>query len=77
MAVTYDVMEADNTANVLLANGASYNVNGEKLDRLGFELGAKVTTYATDNVEISAGAQTSFRDDYQDYSFTFDAKYNF
>ena len=77
VAVTYDVMEADNTANVLLANGASYNVNGEKLDRLGFELGAKVTTYATDNVEISAGAQTSFRDDYQDYSFTFDAKYNF
>ena len=77
VAVTYDVMEADNIANVVLANGASYSVNGEKQNRLGFELGAKVTTYAADNFEFSAGAQTNFREDYQDYSFTLDAKYNF
>lgn len=77
VAVTYDVMEADNIANVVLANGSSYNVYGEKQNRLGFELGAKLTTYAADNFEFSAGAQTNFREDYQDYSFTLDAKYNF
>ena len=76
-AVTYDLFDADNSANVLLANGASYRVDGEKLNRLGFELGAKVTTKATDKVEVSAGYLTRIREDYQDHTLTIDAKYNF
>lgn len=76
-AVTYDLFDADNSANVLLANGASYTVDGEKLDRLGFELGAKVTTKATEKVEVSAGYLTRIREDYQDHTLTVDAKYNF
>jgi opacity protein-like surface antigen len=61
----------------LLANGASYTVDGEKLNRLGFELGAKVTTKATEKVEVSAGYLTRIREDYQDHTLTVDAKYNF
>jgi outer membrane autotransporter protein len=76
-AVTYDLFDADNSANVALANGASYVVEGEKLNRLGFEFGAKVTTNATDKVEVSAGYLTRVREDYQDHTVTFDARYNF
>lgn len=76
-AVTYDLFDADNSANVMLANGASYSVDGEKLNRLGFEFGAKVTTNATDKVEVSAGYLTRVREDYQDHTLTLDAKYNF
>ncbi len=76
-AVTYDLFDADNSANVLLANGASYTVDGEKLNRLGFEFGAKVTTKATNKVEVSAGYLTRIREDYQDHTLTVDAKYNF
>ena len=76
-ALTYDLFDADNSANVLLANGAGYTVDGEKLDRLGFELGAKVSTFATEKTELSAGYLTRFREDYQDHTLTFDVKYNF
>ena len=76
-AVTYDLFDADNSANVALANGASYVVDGEKLNRLGFEFGAKVATNVTDKVEVSAGYLTRVREDYQDHTVTFDARYNF
>lgn len=76
-AVTYDLFDSDNSANVMLANGASYTVDGEKLNRLGFEFGAKVTTNATDKVEVSAGYLTRVREDYQDHTVTLDARYNF
>ncbi len=76
-AITYDLFDADNSANVLLANGASYRVNGEKLNRLGFELGAKVTTKATQKLELSGGYMTRLREDYQDHTLMLDAKYNF
>ncbi len=76
-ALTYDLFDADNTASVALANNSSYIVKGEKLDRLGLELGAKVSTFATDKVELSAGYLTRLREDYQDHTFTFDVKYDF
>ena len=75
-AVTYDLYEADNSANVLLANGAAYNVKGESLDRLGFELGAKVKTKANPRLELSGGYMTRLRKDYQDHTIMFDAKYS-
>ena len=76
-ALTYDLLDADNTASVALANNSSYIVKGEKLDRLGLELGAKVSTFSTDKVELSAGYLTRLREDYQDHTFTFDVKYDF
>ena len=76
-AVTYDLIDDGNNANVVLANGAAYHVNGEKLDRLGFELGAKVATDVTDNLEISAGWEGRFRKDYNDQTAMLNAKYKF
>ena len=57
--------------------GGAYRVNGEKLDRLGFEFGAKVATEVSDNLEISAGWEGRFREDYQDHTAMLNAKYSF
>lgn len=57
--------------------GSAYRVNGEKLDRLGFEFGAKVATEVSDNLEISAGWEGRFREDYQDHTAMLNAKYSF
>ncbi|MBO5038767.1 MAG: autotransporter domain-containing protein, partial [Alphaproteobacteria bacterium] len=76
-AVTYDVISDDNNANVMLANGAGYRVNGEKLERLGFEFGAKVATDVSDNWEVAAGYELRLRKDYNDNTLMLNAKYNF
>ena len=76
-AVTYDLFDDGNNSYVSLANGGAYRVNGEKLDRLGFEFGAKVATEVSDNLEISAGWEGRFREDYQDHTAMLNAKYSF
>jgi outer membrane autotransporter protein len=76
-AVTYDLSTDDNNSVVTLANGAAYQVNGEKLDRLGFELGAKVTAYSNANWDFTAGYTARLRDDYNDNTYMLEAKYNF
>ena len=76
-AVTYDLMDADNSSFVTLANGASYNVEGESLDRFGMEFGAGVTAEVNDNVELSLGYEGKFREDYQDHTGLLNAKYKF
>ncbi len=76
-AVTYDVISDDNNANVILANGAGYRVNSEKLKRLGVELGANVATEVANNWELSAGYEIRLREDYYDNTFMLNAKYSF
>ena len=76
-AVTYDLMDADNSSFVTLANGAAYNVEGESLDRFGMEFGAGVTAEVNDNVEFSLGYEGKFREDYQDHTGLLNAKYKF
>ena len=76
-AVTYDLMDADNSSFVTLANGAAYNVEGESLDRFGMEFGAGVTAEVNDNVELSLGYEGKFREDYQDHTGLLNAKYKF
>lgn len=76
-AVTYDLFDDGNNSYVSLANGSAYRVNGEKLNRLGFEFGAKVATEVSDNLEISAGWEGRFREDYQDHTAMLNAKYSF
>jgi hypothetical protein len=76
-AVTYDIATDDNNAVVTLANGAAYQVKGDKLDRLGFELGAKVTAYSNANWDVVAGYTAKLRDDYNDNTYMLEAKYNF
>lgn len=76
-AVTYDLVDDANNSNVVLANGVAYRVNGEKLNRLGFELGAKVATDVSDNWEISLAYEGGFREDYQNHTGMLNAKYKF
>ncbi|MBE6468372.1 MAG: autotransporter domain-containing protein [Alphaproteobacteria bacterium] len=76
-ALTYDLTEAEDTSVVSLANGSSYAVEGENLDRLGFEFGAGVSADVNDNWELSVGYEGKFREDYQDHSGMLNAKYKF
>lgn len=77
LAMTYDLMNDDNNSVVTLANGSAYSVNGEALDRFGIEFGAGLTTDVNDNVELSVGYEGKFREDYQDHTGLFNAKYKF
>lgn len=77
LAMTYDLMNDDNNSVVTLANGSTYQVNGEALDRFGIEFGAGLTADVNDNVELSVGYEGKFREDYQDHTGLFNAKYKF
>lgn len=77
LAMTYDLMNDDNNSVVTLANGSAYQVNGEALNRFGIEFGAGLTTDVNDNVELSVGYEGKFREDYQDHTGLFNAKYKF
>lgn len=77
LAMTYDLMNDDNNSVVTLANGSAYQVNGEALDRFSIEFGAGLTADVNDNVELSVGYEGKFREDYQDHTGLFNAKYKF
>ena len=77
LAMTYDLMNDDNNSVVTLANGSAYAVEGEALDRFGIEFGAGLTADVNDNVELSVGYEGKFREDYQDHTGLFNAKYKF
>ncbi len=76
LAMTYDLMNADNNAAVNIGNGY-YHINGEELDRFGIEAGAGVTAELNDAWDVSAGYEGRFRDDYKDHSGVLSAKYKF
>lgn len=76
-AMTYDLMNDDINSVVSLANGSAYQVRGEALDRFGVEVGAGLTADVNDNVELSLGYEGKFREDYQDHTGLFNAKYKF
>ncbi len=75
-ALTYD-LDADNNDSIVTMGNTSYRVNGEKLERFGYELGAKLATDITSQWEVSAGYEGRFRDEYQDHSGILSAKYKF
>ena len=77
IAATYDLFNDDVNSVVTLANGSTYAVEGEALDRFGMEFGAGVTAEVNDNVELSLGYEGKFREDYQDHTGLINAKYKF
>ena len=77
LAMTYDLADADNNSFVTLANGASYTVEGESLDRFGVETGLSATVEVGDNVEFSLSYEGTFRGDYQNHIGLINAKYKF
>lgn len=77
LAITYDLISDKENAVVSLANGSSYFVEGERLDRFGIEFGARVTAEIKDKIEFSLGYEGKFRDNYEDHTGLLNAKYKF
>lgn len=74
-AITYDLTGNSNTSVVALPNDRVYRVNGQKLKRLGYEVGARVAANLSDKMEVSAGYQGRLRSDYEDHSGMLDLMY--
>ena len=74
-AVTYDVIKDDNNANVDIA-GINYDVTGEKINRLEFEVGLGIEADVND-WNFSVGYDAGIREDYISHTGMFRARYNF
>lgn len=77
VAMTYDFVDADNSSFVTLANGSSYSVEGETLDRFGVEAGVGVKAEMGDNFEMSLSYEGACRGDYENHAGILNAKYKF
>lgn len=73
---TYDVIESNASSVVSFGNGASYIVQNEGLERVGFEGGVKLGL-VFENVEVSLDYDARFKKDYQDHTGSLNLKYNF
>lgn len=77
VAMTYDMVNDSASSVVSLANGSAYTVDGQALDRMGWEVGAGLTTDVNEMVEVSVGYEGKFRDHYEDHTGLLNAKYKF
>lgn len=77
VAMTYDLIDADNNSSVILANGAAYHVEGETMDRFGGEVDLGVTANVTDNLEFALTYSGNFRSDFTNHAGMINAKYKF
>lgn len=76
LAATYDLKRDNGDSSVRLANGASYQVEGESLNRFGVETGAKIGM-TIDNIDVSLSYEGRFKKDYQDHTGMINFRYNF
>ena len=76
LAATYDLKRDNGGSSVRLANGASYQVEGESLKRFGVETGAKIGM-TIDNIDVSLSYEGRFKKDYQDHTGMINFRYNF
>ncbi len=77
VGVTYDFVSDEDKATVGLPNGASYMVNGKRLNRFGTEVNANVAAYITDKFSATLGYEGKYRSHYQDHTGMFSIKYEF
>lgn len=75
--LAYDLVSDAESAVVGVSNGSSYLVEGERLDRLSVEAGLGVTVDVNEHVELNAGYEGRFRQDYQNHTGSLNAKYKF
>ncbi len=75
--LSYDFKSDDNNSRVTLPNATGYNVTGERLHRLAFEVGAGVTARLYHSVEMMLGYEGSFRQDYNSHTGTLKLRYLF
>ena len=75
--LSYDFVSDDNNSRVTLPNATGYNVVGERLHRLAFEVGAGITARLYSSVEIALEYEGSFRQDYNAHTGTLKLRYLF
>lgn len=75
--LSYDFVSDNAQGNVFLPNGSNYSISGERLHRLGFEAGASVSAYLSDNWEALLGYEGNFRQDYNSHTGTLKVRYLF
>lgn len=75
--LAYDFASDDNNSRVTLPNATGYDVKGERLHRLAFEIGAGATVRLYSSVEIIAGYEGSFRQDFNSHTGTLKLRYLF
>ncbi|WP_428059640.1 autotransporter domain-containing protein [Candidatus Avelusimicrobium stercoris] len=75
--LSYDFVSDNAQGNVVLPNGSNYSISGERLHRLGFEAGASVSAYLSDNWEALLGYEGNFRQDYNSHTGTLKVRYLF
>ena len=75
--VVYDVDESEGSTTVSLANGSTYQINEETVDRFGIEFGADVMYQVRDNLEFGVGYSAEFRSNYTEHTGMLTLKYNF
>ncbi len=77
LALTYDIISDTDNALVGLSNNSSYVINGDRLHRLGLEIGAGFSVEVNDRIEAEFGYEGQFRQDYQNHTGMINAKYRF
>ncbi len=77
VAATYDLIDADNDAVVTPANGSTYRVSGETLDRFGFEVDAGISAAVSENFEFALTYAGNFRGDFTNHAGLINMKYKF
>ena len=76
-AAAYDFERSNNDIAVLLPNGATYTVDGEKTKRFGVETGAGLTVYFGKDAVASLSYDGKFKKDYQDHTGMVNLKIKF
>ncbi len=76
LTATYDLMNDKGGSVVSLANGSSYTVEGETLERFGIEAGIGLTM-RTGEIDTSLSYEGRFKKDYTDHTGMIKMKYNF
>lgn len=75
--MTYDLSSSGESAAVSLPNGATYTVEGDEFNALGVELGGVIAYMVGEHVDISAGYNLEWRQDYLSHTLTAMFRYSF
>lgn len=76
-ALVYDLSTSSEDAFVKLPNGSSYTVQGDDFSTMGVELGGTLSWLYGDHVDISAGYNLEWRQDYLSHTLTATFRWTF
>lgn len=77
LALTYDLVNSNEDAQVTLPNNVTYRVEGESTGKFGVEAGLSASYNFTNKVEVSAGWDGEFKSGYSNNTFSAKLRFNF